>query len=431
MTKPVAGFIFKLKHKDEPNKQLKTIGKPTREEEKNIKVEKNAPQEKISVANKDVKRLPIRNIKDKRASFKKFMDFNPINKEDLKPLFKFTVKGVTKLKQSEVKFKSNQSEVKSKSNQSEVKSDVLQDKKKKIFPEESIRCDDIDSNFFADTSLKDIVVEDIVNKQNTVSEKNTVENLQEENSPKKRKSININIPNKNAEKKICTEQITNKRSRLHHPKPEYIKISPLKYHMLLDPTENIDTNINLLLQMSMDYLSVKEPSIKNQKPIKIQLTDTINEQMQELDVEIEKIKEEITKWQDVREEHLSEMLKVGTSLELLNKPDNSTQPEFVNKTSLENITELEIISNMPELDCDQEFDKENQESNIISKNQDDQKSRINKITKLSTFIHKYVHFVSSECQNIYNKMFVMVKGKQVDPMLVLKTMAGLKKIDLN
>ncbi|ELA46379.2 hypothetical protein VCUG_02143 [Vavraia culicis subsp. floridensis] len=170
------------------------------------------------------------------------------------------------------------------------------------------------------------------------------------------------------------------------------RTSPLKYFLFLDNSDSEEKRINQIIRMSLDYLSEQEESFKN-LDLKIELDDKIvQEKIKGVECEIERCKCEIEKWEKIGKECAASCLKEGIKLGRMSK---STRHEEEDRTDSRVLTE------------------QNRE----------------RIKKLALMMNKYIEACKNGCEEIYRKMFAMVKGSDLDPLLVLKTLAKLKRVD--
>lgn len=170
------------------------------------------------------------------------------------------------------------------------------------------------------------------------------------------------------------------------------RTSPLKYFLFLDNSDSEGKRINQIIRMSLDYLFEQEESFKN-LDLKIELDDKIvQEKIKGVECEIERCKCEIEKWEKIGKEYAASCLKEGIKL---GKMSRSTQHEEEDKTD----------SGM-----------------LVEQNRE-------RIRKLALMMNKYIEACKNGCEEIYRKMFAMVKGSDLDPLLVLKTLAKLKRVD--
>ncbi|ELQ74127.1 hypothetical protein THOM_2955, partial [Trachipleistophora hominis] len=169
------------------------------------------------------------------------------------------------------------------------------------------------------------------------------------------------------------------------------RISPLKYFLLLNDNDSEENRINQIIRMSLDYLSEQESSFKD-LDLRIELKDRAQDKIREVECEIERCKSEIEKWEEIGQEYVANCLKEGIRL----KEKNTTLKH-------------------------EENDK-NDNAVLVEQNKE-------RIAKLALMMNKYIEACKNGCEEIYRKMFAMVKGSDLDPLLVLKTLAKLKRMD--
>lgn len=255
--------------------------------------------------------------------------------------------------------------------------------------------------------IKPVIAKDNKKKQEA---RNTTENVmlkQEQGVYNDETEINNDIAkmHKHESGNIPEEQIANinildnekeniafippvKKSKLS----QALKVSPLEYHHLVNESDSAESKINKIIKMSVEYLSKHDSSFKD-LDLNIEFKDSTEEKINKIECEIEGIKEEIKKWEGIGNDFVKKSLQEG--IKYIERPQK-----------VENVKAVE----------------EDEPGDFVAQNQE-------KIHKLAAMMRKYIGTCKNECEEMYKKMFAMVKRSELDPLLVLKTLAKLKKMD--
>lgn len=447
MTRPLAGFTFKLKEKESnvqnkifeehfidksdistPDKKQFTKISSRRRNKKKI-INKQSLEAKITKIyheeNNDEKEDLNSNIKESLPEISIQKSFNDkksntsINTQKGKKI-SINLPSVPRFKSGNnckplfnFKFKPKKTKISGKS--------IISPKKQKNNQalEESIRCDDIDSKFFVDSTFKELefknfpikdhsaILQNIKEMKKSVlfnNINNKIDKSKLEIINKDGKKLNIlkeEVHSKEKSIEIMKENIVNKQfnpeSQLKKSRKSICNTSPLNYYMLIDENLSTESKINELLKMSMNFLSDKEQSFRDIE-IKIDLKDNSDQQLFAIEQDIEKIKEEMVKWEQIGNEYENDCLKLGDIL-------NTWKEQGCHKEEIEQIDQIDHF-----------------EEEVLEQH---------RIERLSSMLQKYVNFVGGECEEVYRKMFALVKTKRIDPMLILKKLAGMKKYDFS
>lgn len=231
----------------------------------------------------------------------------------------------------------------------------------------------------------------IKNKKENLEQKLAIINIAEEKIPKENILENGSISKINMKKrKYNTVRQLTAISKEKEENDFLSKTSPLKYFMYLNDKESNQDKINKILKLSLAYLSRQEESLKDVN-LSVEINDKIEEKLREVETDIEKYSNEIQKWTDTGEQFYRHILKEECS--------------------------YEIGEQLP-ITCIEKVDYKDKIARYSSR-----------IDKLSMMMNKYLEIVKSGCEDVYKKMFAMVKDSDLDPLMVLKMLSKLKRID--
>ncbi|KRH94174.1 hypothetical protein M153_3560006424 [Pseudoloma neurophilia] len=325
--------------------------------------------------------------------------------------------------------------------------------------DESLKNDGFESNFFVDTMFKEnsLIYYNQVNQMDQ-----TVKRVKMDKSapPNKKQPISRNIRNKKTavdqnlnqnEKDLVSENLKEKNisKNFSKIKPQHLKISPIKYFMLIDKSDTLDQQLNTLFNMSIEYLNDKKLISNNDIALDIKLDkNSILEEIDTVKIENIKIKEEIDKWNEIKQENIKNTRNLKESVrQMLERI--SFSPDSEDKIVEKNVPticqnqedEIEIISppapaSLKMSDVMDIFDDQNYEQNC---NQNSEIAQSNEnmvplerhLAWLTTRSVRFLDHISISSNIIFQKVYELLKIRRIEPVLVLKKMASLKEITGN